>query len=368
MGIRILLGCYEVPGYGGANTASYKLFEIMQSDGLNVSYINLINEKEADYFRYAFGENCGNPKCLDNVYNCVLKGPLFHPHPELADLIDKLSPDILLGIDYLGALLIKRAAPKKRSIFFTAGCEQVRHYAILGKDAIGLGEFIAQTKGVPILLHRFEKETVEISDFILTHSDMIKVFYQYFFPSQNGKIYSDVMWFAEWIYKDALDYSGLQKPFFEREIDIISIASYWCRPEKNYKLIKKIVSQLRDLNIHIVGESEKKLPDAKHHGLITKREDMFKLLGNTKTIVCPSLFDAAPGILFEASAMGCNIVASKNCGNWQICNEKLLVDPFNLNNFLEKITVSLTEKFSDNIDYFLKTESYKNLIGTILVL
>ena len=31
---KALIGCYEIPGYGGASTSSYKLFEIMQ----NISY------------------------------------------------------------------------------------------------------------------------------------------------------------------------------------------------------------------------------------------------------------------------------------------------------------------------------------------
>jgi glycosyltransferase involved in cell wall biosynthesis len=98
--------------------------------------------------------------------------------------------------------------------------------------------------------------------------------------------------------------------------------------------------------------------------LVTRRDELFALLGGSKTIVCPSLFDAAPGILFEASAMGCNIITSKNCGNWHICNEKLLVDPFNLNGFLEKISLSLSRKYEDNIDYFMRNKSYKNLIDT----
>lgn len=368
MAKSVLLGCYEVPGYGGANTASYKLFEMMRKDGLDVFYLNLIEEQDADYFRYVFDENFGNPKCLDNVYNCILNGPLFYPHPELVDLINDLSLDTLVGIGHIAALLMKRAAPEKRLIFLTTGCEQVQNYIVRKKtkDIIALSEFI-QPKGTPLLFRAREKEAVEISDLIITHSDITKFLYQYFFPFQLGKIYSDVIWFAEWIYKDALNYSGLKKAFSKRDIDILFVASIWSRLEKNYKLVKKIVSRLRGLNIHIVGEIEKKLANAKHHGLITRREDLFTLLGNAKTIVCPSLFDAAPGILFEASAMGCNIIASKNCGNWKICNEKLLVDPFDFSNFLEKIHLSLTKKFDDNIDYFLKTNPYKNLIDTIWV-
>jgi glycosyltransferase involved in cell wall biosynthesis len=165
-----------------------------------------------------------------------------------------------------------------------------------------------------------------------------------------------------------LDFARLQEPFHKREIDVIFIASSWNRSEKNYKFVKEIASRLKDLNIHVVGEVEKKDNNATYHNLITNRKEMFGLLGNSKTIVSPSLFDAAPGILFEASAMGCNIVASKNCGNWMLCNEILLVDPFNLSSFLEKIHLSLSKKYDDNINYFFKTNSYNNFIETILLI
>ncbi len=369
-GKKILLGCYEIPGYGGASTASYKLFEIMQDDGFDVFYLNLIGEQDADYFRYTFGENLGNPKGLPNVYNCSLNGPNYIPHQELVELVNDISPDILIGIGWIAALLMKRAAPEKRSIFLTSGCQHVKDNMPIGKvkDFISLNESIQRSKNISGLLHSFfEKEAAKISNLIVTHSYMIRFLYQHLFPLYIEKIYSDVIWFAEWIHKDASNYSMLQKPFYERDIDILFIASSWSRPEKNYQLVKEIVSRCDGLNIHIVGEVEKKLTNAEHHGLVTKRENLFGLFGRAKTVVCPSLFDAAPGVLFEASAIGCNIIASKNCGNWQICNETLLVDPFKLENFLEKIQLSLKKKYEDNMDYFIKTDSYKNLIDTILV-
>ncbi len=364
-----------MPGYGGASTASYRLFEIMQKDGLDVSYLNLIEEQDVEYYRYVFGEHFGNPKCLAKVYNCVLSEPLLVPHHELDACISGLSPDIFLGFGYIAALLLKRSAPDKRLIFLTTGCEQAKNYIAMNRfgkltserDLITLSEFIHRVKGSPILFHKLEKKTVEISDLIITHSDIIKFLYRYFFPYQSGKIHSDVMWFAEWIYREALDYSGSKKTFFERDIDIVFVASSWGRLEKNYSLVKKIISRCKSLNIHIVGEVENKISYANYHGLITDREELLVLLGRSKTIVCPSLFDAAPGILFEASAMDCNIIASGNCGNWQICNDELLVDPFNLNNFLEKIYLSLSKKYEDNIGYFMKTDSYQNLIDTISV-
>jgi glycosyltransferase involved in cell wall biosynthesis len=145
------------------------------------------------------------------------------------------------------------------------------------------------------------------------------------------------------------------------------VASDWNRPEKNYALVKKILSRFSSLNIHVVGEIEESSSHATHHGLITEREKLFQLLGNAKAIICPSIFDAAPGILFEAAVMGCNIIASKNCGNWMICHDELLVDPFRPANFFQKIPLALEKKFDNNLDYFLQANSYRNLLETISV-
>ncbi len=367
---KILLGCFDVPGWGGASTSSYKLFELMRNDGLEVTFLNIIAEKDADYFRYLFGENIGNPKGLGDVYNCFLEGLTFHPQPELGELINKIDPDIIVGVGWIASLLIKREAPTRKLIYVTSGCDQVDKYIMRNEwsDFISIHNYIQKSDNHLEVTSQAERETVASADLIVTHSEINLFLYKHYFWPLRGKIYPEIIWFAEWIYKDALDYERFKKPFDEREIDLIFIASSWRRPEKNYKLVKKITSRLKGLNIHLVGELENKDNNATYHNVITNREELFGLFGNSKTIICPSLFDSAPGILFEGSAMGCNIIASRNCGNWILCNEELLVDHFNLINFLDKISLSLRKKYSDNVSYFLNTNSYNNLIDTILLL
>jgi len=368
---RILIGCQEVPGYGGASTASYKLFEMMQNDGLDVYYLNLITQEEADYLRYMFGEDVGNPRCLANVYTCVLRAPLVTAQPELTDLIRLLSPDRLVGIGWIAAAVMKRAAPERRLIFITTGFSQMRQYIREKKvqDFISLSHSLQcstrESRLRPDGTH-LEQEAAMISDLIITNSEIVRFLYQHLFYSQIGKVCPDVIWFAEWIFQDALGHSGLRISFDERDIDLLFIASTWKRPEKHYKLLEEIVSRCKGLHIDIIGEVEKRSAHANHHGLITTRGDLFSLMGRARVVVSPSLFDAAPGILFEASVMGCNIIASKNCGNWRICNPSLLVDPFHVDNFVEKISMALPKKYEDNMDYFLGTNSYRKLMNKIL--
>src|SRR5947209_14208545 len=108
---KIFLGCFEVPGWGGASTSTYKLFETMRSGGMEVNYVNLIAEEDAEFFRSLFGDNVGNPKQLPEVWNCFLNEPTYHRHPALEDLIQELAPDITVAVGWIAALLLKKAAP-----------------------------------------------------------------------------------------------------------------------------------------------------------------------------------------------------------------------------------------------------------------
>ncbi len=367
MSKKILISCFEIPGWGGASTSAYELFSNMLNDGYDVSFINLISSYHEELFKSLYNGSLGNPKHLSNVYNYYLSPPDYGFQNKLASLIKEISPDVILAVGWIAALIMKKASPEKKVIYLTTGSDQVKCYIQNKKldNYLYLEKFIKKNNYRLKILSNEEREAVNLADFVITHSDMIYDIYKYFYKPMQGKIYSEIIWFAEWIYKEAVSYKHLSKNFSEREIDLVFIASDWSRHEKNYDLVKKLIPDLKKINIHIVGIAEEYIQGVVFDGVITDREKLFELLGNCKTIVCPSIFDAAPGILFEASALGCNIITSKNCGNWQLCNPSLLADPFTLKAFKEKIKLSLQHKFLDNIDFFLQTGSYKNLIETI---
>jgi len=370
MGRKFLLACYEVPGYGGASTAAYQLLQQMRRSGLDVSFLNLIDEQDAEYFRFTFGENFGNPARLQNTHNCILNGPLYFPHSELTDLIAGIEPDVLIGEDFIAALLMKRAFPSAPLVFYTSG-------SLLMKDAIerdGIKDFLAQEEIIrkaisrPVVPQNEEFKAIDLAHLVIANSDMVAFLHRYYYPFHACKIYSDVLWKAEWIYNEAARFSAFKTPFDQRDIDVLFVASSWERPDKNFPMLKKIASRLKGASIHVVGGSEERLPHVTHHELITAREELFRLLANAKTVVCPSLCDAAPGILFEGSALDCNVVTSKNAGNWRLCNEQLLVEPFTSAEFVSKIRLSLCKKFEDHMDYFLQTNSFRKLIDVLSVI
>ena len=363
---KILLGCYDAPGWGGAATVLYLLFEKMQRDGLDVAYVNLVNAKDEVFLRYMFGESFGNPRSLENVHTCSLEDPLWRRQPALADLTDTVAPDLLLGFGFIAARLLKLAAQRSPVVFMTAGSRQLQQLIEAGaiKDFMGFKRNVE--RGVVFPTQEWQEcQAMGACDLFIVHSPLVRFALEYFFPGYAGKIYSNTVSVADIIYPEANEFASLKLPFTQRDIDVIFVASSWDRPEKNYSLARKIVSRCRGMNIHIVGESSRPCPGAQHHGLITQREILYGLLGRTKTMVCPSRIDAAPGVLFEASAMDCNLVTSPNAGNWQLCNDQLVAEHCSVESFEAKINRSLSGQHKDNRERF--RGGYADLIDTLSI-
>lgn len=353
---RIALGCFEVPGWGGLTTATYRLFETMLGDGLDVHYVNLILEEELPRFREMLGADCENPRRLPNVHSCHLHGVLHEPHTELTTLIDAVNPDRIVGVGSIAAYLMKKSNPDRELVFLTTGCMQV------SRDI----PFTEQWRTLhgserPATPDWKEREAMAMSDLVLTHSPLIRDLFVRLYPDHAGKIHPDVIWFAEWIARDAAEYASFALPFEERDIDALFVGSSWTRKEKNSALVADIVSCLGGHSVHVAGELTNPIPGATHHGFVSTREDLFRIMGRARTVVCPSRFDAAPGILFEGSVMGCNVVASKNCGNWELCHESLVVCEYSADAFAEAIRRARTAKLPDNLDSFLEPSSYRAL-------
>src|SRR5215475_9764696 len=95
MGRRILIGCWEVPGWGGAATCAYLLFEQLQRDGWEVAYVNLIRAADETWLRSLFGDALGNPRALERVYNCRVEDPYVQGQPDLAAVARRVAPDVL---------------------------------------------------------------------------------------------------------------------------------------------------------------------------------------------------------------------------------------------------------------------------------
>jgi glycosyltransferase involved in cell wall biosynthesis len=365
---RLMLCCFEVPGYGGASTAGYDLFRRMLADGFDSRFLNLIDARDRDFFAHAFGAEAGNPMGLPGVDNITVT-TLGGVHPELQRLIDDVAPDLMMGIGSVATAMLRRNAPQRRLVFYTSGCSQAEAMILDGfaADAMGLRRVFERSKAAPRLVSRNEREAFRGADLVIANSTMTQEFLASIFPGETGRIYRHVVWSAEWTYASALRYRSSARPFEQREIDILFVASSWDRAVKNYPMVQKLAARFPHAAIHIAGDVSAPMPRIVHHGLLPNRA-LIELMGNARTVVCPSLIDSAPGILYEAAAMGCNLVASRNCGNWSLCHPDLLAARCSVDAFAECIARALTRSYPDNIASFLNPGSYADLIETLMVM
>jgi hypothetical protein len=352
---KLLMACDDVPNYGGANTTFYILFETFLEAGWDVHYVNIIANDRLKFYQETFGKGVGNPKKLPNVHNF-----LFHNGDSsyfLRELINALKPDLMIGKKSTAAYHLKSQRPDLETWYITSSCYQIKKGISNGilsseQEAIERARFY----GGPLpLTYTTEIQAMDIVDKVICHTKSTRFWFNYFYPEHKHKISEKILWSAPLVHKKLQKQKSDLKEFENRPIDILFVANRWSRAEKNYKMVKQIIESCKGLNIHVVGECEEEIEGAVYHQFLI-RDKVIELMKKTNTVVSTSAYDPAPNILFEASMMGCNVIASKNCGNWELCHPDLLVEPYGLENYIKKIHLSLSERFQDKIEYFLQDD------------
>jgi glycosyltransferase involved in cell wall biosynthesis len=369
---RLLLGSTEPPAVGGSSTASLALFRRMLADGYDARYVPLIDQDEAAYYRLVAANAAATPApaAASRIRPCWLRGALNHPHPELTALIDEVAPDVMVGFGFLATVLFTGASPSRPTVFVTGSCRQAQDHVASGRiqDAVALDRALADGVYRPRLVNGAERRAVQRASVVVTHSTQTFDFMKRFFLPSIGKLYPRVISFAEWIADDARGRQRYARPFDERDVDVLFIASDWDRRVKNYGMVEALTARLAGTSVHIVGDVPRMIRTATHHGFVPAREHLFALMGRARAVACPSTIDAAPGILYEASIMGCNVVASKNCGNWELCHPELLADPCTVEAFVACLGRARTAKYNDHLDRFLERRSYRELMALLTAL
>ena len=364
---RVLFASLSVPGMGGSSTAAYDLFTRMCEDGGTAHFLNLVEEQRAALVEFTYGPAAGNPGALPNVHNYWLPRDFSAPQPELTALVEALDPDVIIGVGWIAAGALLRAAPGRRTVLLTGSCRSAQDYVTTGraKDVVSLIDTLRASPDMALRQSEGERDVYQSCGLVLTHSSQTFELVQRFFPRALGKIYPEVFWFAEWICDGARMWAHRARSFDQRDIDVLFIATRWSRREKNSPLMQALARRFRQAAVHVVGDASGLPPSVTHHGFVAERERLFDLLGRARCVVCPSLMDAAPGVLFEAAVLGCNVVASRNCGNWEVCHPDLLADPCELERFADCIERALGRKYQDQLDRFLVPSSYDSLVRTI---
>lgn len=361
-----MLSCHQAPYYGGAATFQYLLFEFMQESGYDAHYLTLASKTEVETYKSNLGISWWNPARLDNVHLYISQNLNKRAQSELIEIVRKVNPDLIIGKNDIAPRIFKNIMPKREVWFLTSSSKQMLK-AYTGGYVKSLSDGMSKLRecnGKIPLTSLKEKQAVQLSDRIICDSESTKLCFEHFYPQHIDKIFDFTFWSAPLFKYKFENEIEQRKDFFSRSIDLLFIASNWKRVEKQYDMVKEIAKRFKHLNIHIVGLCRNRSSGVRYHGLIGY-SDVLKLMRDSKTLVSTSLYDSSPNILFEASLLGCNVVSSKNCGNWRLCNTDLLVEHYSLENFVEKIHLSLGRKFDDNMCYFLKNDSLDRFINLI---
>ncbi len=347
----MLFAASDAPAVGGSATASYDLFRRAIAAGHDAHYAALLEEDDATWCELALQPGMANPAGLPNVHMVRVPRSARRASADVARLINDVRPDAMAGFGFIASQHLKRSAPDHPVAYVTGTCRQAQDYVTAGwaRDATDLQERLTRGTLNPRIVHDGEASAVELCDVIITHSRLTLDMMTTFFPDALGKIWPDVVSFADWIADGARSSRHHARPFAERDIDVLFIATNWSRREKNYPLVDALVKQLDGASVHIVGDVPHRVEGATHHGFLGDRDALFAIMGRARCVACPSLIDAAPGILFEASVLGCNAVASRNCGNWDICHPDLLAEQLGANSMAACIRRAVQRRYDDRL-------------------
>jgi glycosyltransferase involved in cell wall biosynthesis len=362
---RIVIAVYEVPGWGGAATTRYDLFARMQRDGIEVAFVNLVHPADALFFRHVFGETFGNPAQLANVHTHVLELPLWRIHESLAATIDAFQADLLVGVGFIATRLLRLACSTLPLVMLTTGSRRLKRLISDGtvRDFVTFQRNVLRGVRYRPPLDDLEAGAEEAADLIVPHAPPARIALTYFARQQARKLYARDLSMADVVYEEAVR-SGPGRPFHERDIDVLFACSSWDDAEKNLPLVSRLVAALPNRTIHVTGELNQQLP-ARCHGLVD-RGALLDLMRRARVFVSPSLFDAAPNVLFEASALGCNVVASPNCGTVDLCHQALRVERPDVAGFVGAIERGLQAPCADNRARFFG--GYRELVDTLLAM
>ena len=150
---------------------------------------------------------------------------------------------------------------------------------------------------------------------------------------------------------EAERYRDRRRPLAARDIDVTFVAGRWDVEARGLSLAERIRARLPGRRVALVGECGV-TSGATRLGVLP-RDALFDVLGRSKVVVAPALADPTATDLFAAAAMGCTVVASANCGAWELCSEALRVAAPSPDAFVERIERALAAPLPDHRQRFL---------------
>lgn len=373
--MKILLTSTQHPGNGGAATNLYKLNKYLLNKNVHVYCVFFLCNKE-DLNNITI-----DPDDLKNVsfIRCFWKdGRLLdydkqtNQYMEYTDdyisnfknkIINYLGgePDLIYAKNYLAPITCKELFPKSKIYYLVSGI----FYTSMLNNAYD--EITSAQK----ILHNFDYYKNKINDCskILAFTNIeqeIKTLSIVDGVIFNSKLTCDLMklYYQNKVKNDKIINTSLLRPinnecvnFNEREYDIIFVCSNFSRKIKNPLFVKELFldQRLSDVKKLVIGNGDLfNNSDIKKLTILKQQSNSIVLehMKNSKLLILPSLFDSSPNTVYEALECGCNVIISKNVGNYEIFNEECICeDTTDKEEWINKISNSIQEKIINNIDF-----------------
>jgi len=349
---RMILVRDSFPYLGGSSTFLYLLFEKLHQK-IPVECWNIVTSRMSELGKTHYGPHWGNPKGFPNVKTFIVDGR--RGLGKVREALKEKPVAAIVSKSRRTTYVLKRLIPSIPMWHLTSTCSIVKN-AIANEEFTSMEDAIRQLRKNHLLkLHSAEEhQAIRAADKILFHTESMRFWYYTFYPQYFEKMEEEIFW----------DYSVLKKefsrlrtdtPWEKRPIDLLFVASDWKRPEKNFPLLKSICRSLRTKKIMVVGFLPERLPGRVLTFDNMSQDEVIQAMVQTKVVACPSRYDEAPNVLFEAAIAGANIVCSKNCGNYQIAPDDF-VARLEVRDFRDKIKKALHHYRPPETRHFTKND------------
>lgn len=373
--MKILLTSTQHPGNGGAATNLYKLNKYLLNKNVKTYCIFFLCNKEDINNIVIDPDDLKNTSCIRCFwkdgrlldYNKETNQYLEYSDDYISNFKNKIinylggQPDLIYAKNYLAPITSKELFPKTKIYYLVSGI----YYTSLLNTAYH--EITSAQK----ILHNFDYYKKKINDcskmqsFINIKQEMktLSIVDGVIF---NSKLTCDLMklYYHNIIKNDKIINTSLLKPinneccnFNKREYDVIYVCSNFKRKIKNPLFVKELFldERLSHIKKIVIGDGDLfNNSHIKNLSILKQQSNSIVLdyMKNSKLLILPSLFDSSPNTVYEALEYGCNIIISKNVGNYEIFNEKCVCeDVIDKQEWITKILNSIQEKINNNIDF-----------------
>ena len=332
------------------------------------------------FYRNTFGDQWWNPEGLPDVH-VRLRNVRGHDEEKALTAFLDADPEVLITKQVHLMALLEGSLPETTRWWLPSSCQA---FALAWRR----GEVGSLSAGLERLDELFpngarpsrreypgerwsadeRRHGIEAADRVTCNSLATEAMFRASYPEHVSKIEALPEWFAA-VVKAGLERSGqVGRPFGERSIDLLFVASRWDRGEKNLELTEALIDEYAcRCSVHLAGHGPLTYSKVFTHGPVG-RSEILSLMADARVLVVPSLLDSAPSVVYEGLGLGCNVVASRNCGNWGVCAPELLVENASPAGFIRAIDRARERPYEGRLEAMTAEWPTARLVEPLLAL